>query len=278
MAPVSLSEADPVVPEDVERHIFELAAFMNPELMSSLLRVARRVKIWIEPILYRALYNGSAACGTFYSPPLIYVLRVRPATFFREHVRHVWLTGHDTDLEILQLISVCAGTTDLKISFPTSARTLLALAAAMPLQRLAGYLPYLLEPPAPALAHRAFARLTHLYFAGAAHDAGWAAWAGAGLAQMPALTHFAFRHRAVPDQVAHGALLNCPALRVLALLHATRDELEDARPLRAWLVADARFVMLVVPDDDADWVAGARGGEDFWDAADAVVRSRPQVD
>ncbi|KAJ7879703.1 hypothetical protein B0H13DRAFT_1571256, partial [Mycena leptocephala] len=45
----------PLLPPELERIIFELAAFVNPASMPSLLLVAPRVKIWIEPLLYETL-------------------------------------------------------------------------------------------------------------------------------------------------------------------------------------------------------------------------------
>ncbi|KAJ7662811.1 hypothetical protein DFH06DRAFT_1325161 [Mycena polygramma] len=48
--------AAPNLPLDLERHIFELAALTRPVCIPKLMRVAWRVKHWVEPLLYRTLF------------------------------------------------------------------------------------------------------------------------------------------------------------------------------------------------------------------------------
>ncbi|KAJ7659091.1 hypothetical protein DFH06DRAFT_1130657 [Mycena polygramma] len=48
----------PNLPPELERHIFELAALSHPMLIPNMIRVAWRVKLWIEPLLYRTLAFG----------------------------------------------------------------------------------------------------------------------------------------------------------------------------------------------------------------------------
>ncbi|KAK7017680.1 hypothetical protein R3P38DRAFT_2984754 [Favolaschia claudopus] len=43
------------LPPDLEREIFEICALTHPRSISKLLRVARRVKEWAEPFLYRTI-------------------------------------------------------------------------------------------------------------------------------------------------------------------------------------------------------------------------------
>ncbi|KAK7062466.1 hypothetical protein R3P38DRAFT_3167467 [Favolaschia claudopus] len=50
--------SDPVFPVELEREIFEHTALMFPHSIPSLLRVARHVYIWIEPLLYRVIRVG----------------------------------------------------------------------------------------------------------------------------------------------------------------------------------------------------------------------------
>lgn len=40
--------SDPMLPPELERHIFEYAAFLYPETMPHLMLVAHRVKIWFD--------------------------------------------------------------------------------------------------------------------------------------------------------------------------------------------------------------------------------------
>ncbi|KAJ7659082.1 hypothetical protein DFH06DRAFT_1472541, partial [Mycena polygramma] len=53
------SAMQPKLPLDLERHIFELAAFSRPVSMPTMIRVSYRVKNWIEPLLYRTLVFGA---------------------------------------------------------------------------------------------------------------------------------------------------------------------------------------------------------------------------
>ncbi|KAK6978111.1 hypothetical protein R3P38DRAFT_3234964 [Favolaschia claudopus] len=46
----------PCFPPELERYIFETAALFYPHTIPRLLPVARRVLIWIEPLLYRRVY------------------------------------------------------------------------------------------------------------------------------------------------------------------------------------------------------------------------------
>ncbi|KAJ7928326.1 hypothetical protein B0H13DRAFT_2311607 [Mycena leptocephala] len=50
---LELMHPNPAFPPDLEREIFGTTALMYPGEMPTLLRVARRVLIWIEPLLYR---------------------------------------------------------------------------------------------------------------------------------------------------------------------------------------------------------------------------------
>ncbi|KAJ7464069.1 hypothetical protein FB451DRAFT_1492243 [Mycena latifolia] len=288
---ISTAEGEPLLPEDLERLIFELTAFLYPELMPSLLLVTQRVKAWIEPLLYQVLYHIPNAAGTYHPRRLCDLLETRPAdkaciqarmkivhrftaTFFHDHVRHVWLTHSDPDDEIIKLIVVCDSTVNLKVSFYMPPDALLTLLGSMRVHRLSGYMPDFLHGGSvnsADLSHPSLAQITHLEFSGG-YSVGWDTWSG--LAQMSRLTHLAFLDSFVLNSVAQGALAHCKTLEVLVIVHSTQRNLDRWAPRRAQLATDPRYVALVVPDMGVDWVVGARGGEDFWAVADAVVRNR----
>ncbi|KAJ7121829.1 hypothetical protein C8R43DRAFT_1136349 [Mycena crocata] len=46
----------PVLPVELEREIFEIAAHSRPRSVPTLVLVASRVKVWVEPFLYRTIF------------------------------------------------------------------------------------------------------------------------------------------------------------------------------------------------------------------------------
>ncbi|KAF7288193.1 hypothetical protein HMN09_01418700 [Mycena chlorophos] len=52
----------PALPPELELHIFSLAAFAHPKSVPTLALVAKRVREWTEPILYRTLFFPHHPC------------------------------------------------------------------------------------------------------------------------------------------------------------------------------------------------------------------------
>ncbi|KAJ7741701.1 hypothetical protein B0H16DRAFT_1564897 [Mycena metata] len=48
--------SSPVLPPELERIIFEMAALLRPTNIPNLMRTAWRVKNWVEPLLYRTVF------------------------------------------------------------------------------------------------------------------------------------------------------------------------------------------------------------------------------
>ncbi|KAJ7899799.1 hypothetical protein B0H13DRAFT_2664236 [Mycena leptocephala] len=118
-----------------------------------------------------------------------------------------------------------------------------------------------------ALTQPCFSRLSHLHLHGGS-DRDWGAWFG--LASLPRLTHLSFDRDAAPMAVWSWALIKFPFLEVLVVLCNTGSAIKIPAPYGS-VGADPRFVHLPVVDYFADWECGARGGEDYWARADAVV-------
>ncbi|CAK5266550.1 unnamed protein product, partial [Mycena citricolor] len=94
------------LPEDVERYIFEIGAFSNPRSISTYMLVARRVKIWLEPLLYRTLVTGSEAIPAIPAVPLQRILDLPDAPRFTAHT-HNLLCHTLTQEQILKIIALC---------------------------------------------------------------------------------------------------------------------------------------------------------------------------
>jgi hypothetical protein len=84
-----------------------------------------------------------------------------------------------------------------------------------------------------------------------------------GLAELPAFTHLCLNDVEVD---VLGGLEQCARLQLLASAWDRASEIPDGIP-----VTDPRFVVTAVGDYWSDWEVGARGGTDFWAAADVFV-------
>jgi hypothetical protein len=62
-------------------------------------------------------------------------------------------------------------------------------------------------------------------------------------------------------------------LEVLVFLYSSQTALEDGQ-VRLEHIDDPRFVRLVVEDRLTNWEKAARGGEDYWVVASALVKKR----
>ncbi|KAJ7171448.1 hypothetical protein C8R46DRAFT_1349417 [Mycena filopes] len=142
----------PFVPAELERDIFETTALLYPKTIPNLLRVARRVLIWIEPFLYRVV--------RFEVPhnPGIHALLQKPPEFWNLAVRHLVLL--DTGDDALRLLNTCNGITSLGIgsSYPDSTISLASILPDSRIRRLAVQLPRI----SPELRRSLFAAITHL--------------------------------------------------------------------------------------------------------------------
>ncbi|KAJ7677784.1 hypothetical protein DFH06DRAFT_560623 [Mycena polygramma] len=101
----------PAFPLEIELEIFTTAAILYDETIPSLLRVAHRVLIWIEPLLYRKMlfeqsrqpYSAKSRLSA-----AIQSLQAKPLAF-RENVRDImWLDGY-LDENLCTLLSLCTG-------------------------------------------------------------------------------------------------------------------------------------------------------------------------
>ncbi|KAJ7489042.1 hypothetical protein FB451DRAFT_1223597, partial [Mycena latifolia] len=97
-------------PLDLEREIFETAARLHPETIPALLRVAHRVLVWIEPLLYRTLVIA-------HRRQLEAVLQKSPS-FLRENVRNLMFWMDERDEDMSPLLSICTGIQALALFNP----------------------------------------------------------------------------------------------------------------------------------------------------------------
>ncbi|KAF7340281.1 hypothetical protein MVEN_01947100 [Mycena venus] len=185
---------------------------MHPSTIPTLLRVARRVLIWIEPLLYRVVCSNKHLA-------ILSAMKSKPPAFFHNAVRHLLLDGISTDWtmeEAYIVLGLCKGVINFSAIGKFSNPSLLPILSVMRIQRMAACLEVLFgDPQSIDLYHRAFSSITHLDIFDEI---------GPGetnicphLPILPALTHLCLS-KDVPRDIMQGLLTNCPRLEILVVL------------------------------------------------------------
>ncbi|KAJ6482765.1 hypothetical protein C8R45DRAFT_1150385 [Mycena sanguinolenta] len=92
------------LPTDLERTIFETTTFLAPECIPTLVLVAWRIKVWLEPILYRTLvFRGETDHLVFF----LGTLASKPPAFFAHSTRHLLMVDVDPSV-IRSILSACS--------------------------------------------------------------------------------------------------------------------------------------------------------------------------
>ncbi|KAJ7859415.1 hypothetical protein B0H13DRAFT_2670920 [Mycena leptocephala] len=252
------ADPNPAFPLELEREIFETAALMHPREIPNLLRVARRVLIWIEPLRYKVIRVTAEN-----EDIILHAINLKPADFFHKAVRHLCLQWDVQENRARQVLEVCSGVVNL--SFSQSSSTLLPILAVMPLQCLSTQVQRLfggaIDPK-----HPLFASITHLRPLDGSRDFDRFY---EQIPQLPALTHLALDAEEVSKDMAQTLLRECPRLELLLLLWFSDDEYESAQIPHVY---DVRFVIALCPNDYwGHWEAGAEGLPHFWFLGDDFV-------
>ncbi|KAF8185825.1 hypothetical protein K438DRAFT_1765607 [Mycena galopus ATCC 62051] len=260
-----MSELIPRLPVELERHIFEIAAHSNLPHIPTLLLVAHRVKLWLEPILYSVVVfsHPISGYGCFEITPFASVLQSQAIS---QHVKNLLCTNINVPPE--PILASCSAVQNLALH--DSSRVLPALLSGMPLRRLYTTLKSLFHPTDIDFTHSLFSHITHLREMDYITPNSWKKWKG--LALIPNLTHLALAaNSSLHVPLFEGVLAACPALRVLVCLYNYSSNLLGGFKS---LAQDTRFVCIRVPVFIEDWQTGAWGGEDFWVQAERFIAQR----
>ncbi|KAJ7133417.1 hypothetical protein C8R44DRAFT_849522 [Mycena epipterygia] len=274
---------EPILPPELEREIFELAAATDPppnywtrqhvgDTVIALAQVCRRAQSWIEPLIYERVSLLDVFDGTNPVPLFLDTLDKRPPSFFAMHVKHLYLGPSIPFLVVQRVLQVCTGVVSFGCHHPYI--SLAPLLAPLPLQRL--LVSELALPAAPAVLPPWAASLTHLGLAQALP-----AVPAAVLARLPSLTHLAVDYAALPDPEMPGmgaalaTLLTASAhVHCLVLVTAAKTDYKWAlQRLREDGFADARLYVHLRPVMDGTWDAWSRRLPDVF--AEAEARGRP---
>ncbi|KAJ7699047.1 hypothetical protein B0H17DRAFT_317785 [Mycena rosella] len=278
----------PRLPPELERAIFQLTGHIYSRTIPKLLRVAQRVLLWLEPLLYGVLvFNKKNGLK------LTEAIKAKPASFLESAVRHVHF-GWDTTLDAVAVKSIlesCPGIVNLGLDLRTTDPSLLPLLGNMHLQRLNASLRQLFADSDDAefavdFEHPLFNSVTHLDLSDEPYtDGQYAVWVK-GLSTLPALTHLAFTSPYTTSLATMQSILAAsPRLQVLLPTFPANsateadmigyddeitldlDELEQIGPL------DPRLVVGLYADVNyyEDWECGARGKKDIWTRAEEFL-------
>ncbi|KAJ7183011.1 hypothetical protein C8R43DRAFT_18519 [Mycena crocata] len=262
----------PVFPPELERTIFEIRARAWPLSIPELMLVAHRVKIWLEPLLYRTVvmtdgedviegHIGALMKG--FMP----VIQSKPPSFFKDSVHHLLLAA-STPLEVANsVIAVCSGVEDLWINIDGPDLTTIG---SLPLKRFYGHLMQQLIGGRINFMQRIFSQITHLEVFDLVSANELEAWYG--LALIPHLTHLSFNWTN-PLPLFPVLLDSCKSLQVLVLLEEHHADGSN-RDLVSALSEDPRFVSMACENCILDWQMGAHTGIDYWWRAEEFIAKR----
>ncbi|KAJ7096948.1 hypothetical protein C8R44DRAFT_812439 [Mycena epipterygia] len=269
--------SSPEFPLELEREVFEIMALLYPGTIPTLLHVARRVLVWIEPCLYSVVSLNNSPRSSDMAHALLRATTTKPPSFFHNVVRHLlleWRTPWSSE-ETISVLKLCTGIVNLAISpFYTYPTGILAQLAQMQLQRLAVGFRALFGPKkAIDMRHPLFSSITHLdIFDTLDGDTDMCAQVPA----IPALTHLCV-HGRVPWETITMLLAACPRLELLVnrWLSTTNAHAQAKNvPFH-----DMRFVIQLYKNYWSEWEANARGlGPNFWSLADDFVARKRSGD
>ncbi|KAK7040059.1 hypothetical protein R3P38DRAFT_497054 [Favolaschia claudopus] len=251
----------PRLPPELERKIFEQAAHSSFQRIPTLMLTSWRVKIWLEPILYRVVIDPELVDeyeDYAYLPnhTLLQKLRTRPPSSVGLFVRHIlWELSARNSNDLLVALALCAHVTDLFILGNPDLMILPAINGLQNLSHLAIHVQSL-YPSGSSIdfTSHLFRRLTHLELLCCDFRSFPDALVGLGAA--PNLTHVSFN--AIRDAAAvHEQIHKHTNLRCIVFF-----EVGPAKHLPS--TADDRFVAVRQTRYITDWLRGVTRGNDYW--------------
>ncbi|KAJ7263410.1 hypothetical protein C8J57DRAFT_1718992 [Mycena rebaudengoi] len=258
-----------ILPQELERAVFETAALLYHTQIPTLMLVARRSHTWLQPILYRVLiYDGAGSLHRM--PPIADELLPERAALLRKHARHLLIHTPQDAHKILAVCTAvqyftcyCRMDPSLFIPYLDRIRPLL----------LGLYTEDLFDS-LPDFSHSLFFSTTHLELMDD-NISRYNVECWRTLASLPCLTHLMFAHySSVPTRSLHMLLEERKSLQVLILIVDDEYFFDDIdNPVSAYPTRDVRFVVAAYSDDYlGDWIRGAWGQADVWVRANNFIR------
>ncbi|KAJ7131238.1 hypothetical protein C8R44DRAFT_978192, partial [Mycena epipterygia] len=269
----------PAFPPELEREVFKITALLHPGAIPILLRVARRVLVWIEPLLYRVVHINGRLPYSNMAHALLRATTTKAPDFFQT-VRHLFVEVGTpwSPEETIIILKLCTGIVNLSITIcypdPTG---ILAQLAQMQLQRLAGSLQPLFNGGKTIdMCHPLFSSITHLDIFDTIGDGDIDICPQ--IPAIPALTHLCLHDR-IPWATIKKLLAECPKLELLVNLRRPRSSALVQIFVQDVPIHDMRFVIQLYQDCWSGWKAHVTGlRPDFWSLADDFVARKRSGD
>ncbi|KAF8655613.1 hypothetical protein AX16_002995 [Volvariella volvacea WC 439] len=292
--------AEPRLPQDLERAIFEFAALNDRRSIPLLMRVARRIRIWLEPIHYETVILRTTYLNPSPNNAHLFHEIFKPPSSYVHHIRHLSIPLAGNNDQLSTFVSQCANIQNLQLSgniVPAIASALITAirspnrtVSPKGLLRFSGSLYEVFRDTQVDFNHEAFKDLTHLDLAG--NVVGWKE--GNNYACLKNLRYVSFPevYQGLGHIVAM-CLRYCEALEAVIVFSFSFEEneaFEDELPkVRNRLRLDG--TMEEIPEDRVvflyydkigynhfswidDWIRGATGGIDMWKIAEEIIQER----
>ncbi|KAJ7043041.1 hypothetical protein C8F04DRAFT_1073469 [Mycena alexandri] len=255
--------AQPVLPPELEREVFEATALMYCHIIPILMRVARRIHIWIEPFLYRVVR------AEYRTQAIIDVLLNKSPTFCHLAVRHLALLDGSQQFsrdDAVQLLALCKGVTNLALGNSFMADPILIpILAEMALLRLAVSVTDL----GCDLSHPLFSSVTHLILFDREEEVLLPLCAE--IPNLASLTHLCLFFD-LPKHGVVSVLAESSRLKLFLILWPPGTEFNRTKTPHT---EDIRFVVGIYGNGYWDqWVDGAHGLPDYWTRGDALIAQK----
>ncbi|KAJ7034271.1 hypothetical protein C8F04DRAFT_1234338 [Mycena alexandri] len=267
----------PRLPPELERVIFEFAALSRRSSIPCLMRIAWRVKNWVEPLLYQVVFITSSArqVRQMHGFPLmpvdlfIHAIATKPPSFFATSVRHLFLQSYLEPPTVAIIFAACANLQHLYYTpfdhDPPAHR--MALDSLQCLKQLTFFITDLF-PTKIDFTRPIFRNITHLEMLDTPHSR-----MVERLILPPRLTHIAFH----PGSVAQYTTLQTWLLsdtQLVCILFLLGGPISRSRLMETAAVPDDdRFLFMGQTGDRADWLRVV-AGEGYWVLAEAFISAK----
>ncbi|KAJ7758883.1 hypothetical protein B0H14DRAFT_3511553 [Mycena olivaceomarginata] len=261
------------LPLDLQRTIFEIAARSQPTEMLSQMRVAWRVKHWVEPFLYRVILisplsdteciQRAEGFPSIRIDPLLEKIRTKGVPFFRSSVTHIffepWLVP-----PLKTVLEACPLVKTLYFAPPHHNPEYVPILNRLEcLHRLTLDDALFGDDPLD-FSQPLFRNLTHLeildYYD---DDMGANIGEGLGMGMIPHLTHLALNTTAA-DTAMHPEIRAHSRLECIVFLISHATARRTLLPKRHPDSDDDRFVLIQQRNFRRGWFRGAAGRRDYW--------------
>ncbi|KAF7288756.1 hypothetical protein MIND_01421000 [Mycena indigotica] len=278
-------------PPELEQAILKMCAEDDWSFIPTLLRVAQRTHIWLEPLLYQHVYISTDLERKPAQDAFFHVAVARPQSFLAKSVRvvvlelaHSGTPAQDLLERTYNALRSCTGIQEFAVNGADKmdiGPRLFPILATMPLRRLGAFLENLMPHPIFMKDHApAFSALTHLdVFDSEGHNSHSRDLIRIVpfLTALPSLTHLALQSQP-PAHSVQQILDGCAFLQVLAFM-------EPSQTLNPYLVPDLLEYLHGLPIRDPrivvsvydEWEEVISSYEpSFWTAIDIFLDYRKQ--